>query len=246
MNGSLYFFTTYKTKLTFVNVFRPKLDQLVNHPFFTHDPTKIPRSLPSCCTHVAPDWQEDQNGYLIPVLAEADEKKYGSSSKKKTTSKPRSTLEEITNQEPQREKHYHRKEERLSSRKPAGQFEIFSEESPREEATRPEQRDRVEKDHVQTQAFSPDDIGDRLAACKIDDGDQDTKASPTTDLDADTLKIMYSRLKDLGEQVEANGGEPISFKPARPLERGGADKWVTRYVDYTSKYGLGFLFNDGR
>lgn len=22
--------------------------------------------------------------------------------------------------------------------------------------------------------------------------------------------------------------------------------WVTRYVDYTSKYGLGFLLNDGR
>lgn len=230
----------------FLFIFRPKLDQLVNHPFFTHDPTKIPRSLPSCCTHVAPDWQEDQNGYLVPVLAEADEKKYGSSSKKKTTSKPRSTLEEITNQEPPREKHYHRREERVSSRKPAGQFEIFSEESPREETARPEQRDRVEEDHVQPQAFSPDDIGDRLAACKIDDGDQDTKASPTTDVDADTLEIMYSRLKDLGEQVEANGGEPISFKPARPLERGGADKWVTRYVDYTSKYGLGFLFNDGR
>ena len=23
-------------------------------------------------------------------------------------------------------------------------------------------------------------------------------------------------------------------------------KWVSRFVDYTSKYGLGFLLNDGR
>lgn len=246
MNGLLHFVIIYKAKLTIIDVFRPKLDQLVSHPFFTHDPTKIPRSLPSCCTHVAPDWQEDQNGYLVPVLAEGDEKKYGSSSKKKTASKPRSTLEEITNQDHQREKHHHRREERVSSRKATGQFEIFSEESPREETSRPEHRDRVEEDRVQTQAFNLDEVGDRLASCKIDDGDQDTKASPSTDVDTDTLEIMYSRLKDLGEQVEANGGEPISFKPARPLERGAADKWVTRYVDYTSKYGLGFLFNDGR
>jgi serine/threonine protein kinase len=28
--------------------------------------------------------------------------------------------------------------------------------------------------------------------------------------------------------------------------RGGPPKWVSRYVDYTSKYGLGFLLNDGR
>ena len=30
------------------------------------------------------------------------------------------------------------------------------------------------------------------------------------------------------------------------FSRGGPSKWVSRYVDYTSKYGLGFLLNDGR
>jgi serine/threonine protein kinase len=30
------------------------------------------------------------------------------------------------------------------------------------------------------------------------------------------------------------------------LSRGGPTKWVGRYVDYTSKYGLGYLLNDGR
>jgi len=29
------------------------------------------------------------------------------------------------------------------------------------------------------------------------------------------------------------------------FSRGGPTKWVSRYVDYTSKYGLGFLLNDG-
>jgi serine/threonine protein kinase len=30
------------------------------------------------------------------------------------------------------------------------------------------------------------------------------------------------------------------------FSRGGPTRWVSRYVDYTSKYGLGFLLNDGR
>jgi hypothetical protein len=31
-----------------------------------------------------------------------------------------------------------------------------------------------------------------------------------------------------------------------PVLESGPAKWVERYVDYTSKYGLGYLLSDGR
>ena len=34
-------------------------------------------------------------------------------------------------------------------------------------------------------------------------------------------------------------------RPAAPLAQGGPSVWVSRYVDYTTKYGLGFLMSDG-
>ena len=46
----------------------------------------------------------------------------------------------------------------------------------------------------------------------------------------------YERIQNVGAKVEC---------PLRGGEVWGANKWVTRYVDYTSKYGLGFLLNDG-
>lgn len=46
----------------------------------------------------------------------------------------------------------------------------------------------------------------------------------------------YERIQHGGAKVEC---------PLKGGEVWGANKWVTRYVDYTAKYGLGFLLNDG-
>jgi len=58
------------------------------------------------------------------------------------------------------------------------------------------------------------------------------------------LEVMYERLRETNAKVEAAGG-PTNFKSINQANSPGANLWVTRYVDYTSKYGLGFLFNDG-
>lgn len=61
------------------------------------------------------------------------------------------------------------------------------------------------------------------------------------------LKQMHDRLTVVLEVTDsrkfAYGQQPCT---ARPLLKGGPNKWVVRYVDYTSKYGLGFLLSDGR
>jgi len=63
--------------------------------------------------------------------------------------------------------------------------------------------------------------------------------------DADVLQHMVDHLDTVISVTESRKGSYRSM-PVRPLSpRRGPAKWVTRYVDYTSKYGLGFLLNDG-
>lgn len=66
-----------------------------------------------------------------------------------------------------------------------------------------------------------------------------------TENDADILQHMVDHLDTVINVTESRKGSYRSV-PLRPLSsRRSPSKWVTRYVDYTSKYGLGFLLNDG-
>lgn len=253
--------------------FRPSLATIAGHPFFTHDPKKIPQNLPSCCTHVAPDWQEDRNGYLVPILAEVEENRSSKhSSRRKEKS---SSSSQRSDQAPLRDTNSHSteqllrgKENTLQTQKSSKQFEIYSDGSQRRQASvaseqhrsrssrmRSSERElRQEEDIelVSQKTNEADDITDKLTACAIQDCPKDSppERQPNgngegSDADVIALNAMYSRLKDLGTLAEASSNH-ASNKPATPIDAGGAKTWVTRYVDYTSKYGLGFLFNNGR
>jgi serine/threonine protein kinase len=63
--------------------------------------------------------------------------------------------------------------------------------------------------------------------------------------DANILNQMLDNLESVMGVTDSRKGMYHASSP-RPVHRGGPNKWVTRYVDYTSKYGLGFLLNDGR
>jgi hypothetical protein len=62
--------------------------------------------------------------------------------------------------------------------------------------------------------------------------------------EADILQRMVERVETVIDITDSRAGTYRSHSP-KPLSRGGPTKWVTRYVDYTSKYGLGFLLNEG-
>lgn len=66
----------------------------------------------------------------------------------------------------------------------------------------------------------------------------------TIENDANILNQMLDNLESVMVITDSRKGTYHSSSP-RPVHRGGPTKWVTRYVDYTSKYGLGFLLNDG-
>jgi hypothetical protein len=68
--------------------------------------------------------------------------------------------------------------------------------------------------------------------------------SPVSESEADILQRMVERVETVIDITDTRVGTYRSHSP-KPLSRGGPTKWVTRYVDYTSKYGLGFLLNEG-
>mmetsp|Transcript_9347 Transcript_9347/g.21078 ORF Transcript_9347/g.21078 Transcript_9347/m.21078 type:complete len:877 (+) Transcript_9347:289-2919(+) len=74
---------------------------------------------------------------------------------------------------------------------------------------------------------------------------QSSSTSNSND-DLHELVMMHSRLEECLVNYERiqNGGAKVEC-PLKGGEVWGAKKWVSRYVDYTSKYGLGFLLNDG-
>jgi len=71
-------------------------------------------------------------------------------------------------------------------------------------------------------------------------------SSPEISDDLQELVMMHSRLEECLTNYERiqNGGAKVEC-PLKGGEVWGANKWVTKHVDYTSKYGLGFLLNDG-
>ncbi|KAL3921584.1 MAG: hypothetical protein SGARI_006644, partial [Bacillariaceae sp.] len=65
--------------------------------------------------------------------------------------------------------------------------------------------------------------------------------------DALTLNRMVDRISTVLDVVSQRSYNNVhSDSPSlTPFTKGGPAKWVSRYVDYTSKYGLGYLLNDG-
>lgn len=222
----------------------------------------IPKSVPLSGTHIAPDWQEDANGKIYAIEKASDEKYRRptiSSRRKKTAVESASTASELK-AAPLSGRHA------LASKNPntdsaaanakssgaggldakkqqpassSSKFNIFEE-------GRDSERKASDGGHhenpPQADLFSPSNNGQATAANTATASSSPT--SPSADNDMHALEVMHNRLQNA---FGAAGTITASQRSKSPT--GGAeqpDLWVTRYVDYTSKYGLGFLLNDGR
>jgi polo-like kinase 1 len=74
-------------------------------------------------------------------------------------------------------------------------------------------------------------------------GSRGTASSGGVDSDMAALEVMHQRLSASFAKGTLSSGAGSSDNNGTSVTT--ASKWVTRYVDYTSKYGLGFLLNDG-
>jgi serine/threonine protein kinase len=258
---SFFSFVIFLTRFYTTN-YRPSLESIMAHPFFTQNPRYIPSSLPSCCTHVAPEWEEDENGYLVATVSEEDQIKY---SKDKSAQIKKDQSDNISSQEPLRQSKRYPAQHllrpntrdtagRSSSRASSRNFEIYTESSTQQKSDSDSNRgstlpseDETNTQNFQVQASKLDrnrteDLTEKMAFCSVQDEmvQSELGAGNFTD-DTKALDIMYARLKDHLSQSDV-----ATTSTARRITTDEAKIWVTRYVDYTSKYGLGFLFNDGR
>jgi hypothetical protein len=92
-----------------------------------------------------------------------------------------------------------------------------------------------------------DSIMSMTANMRLGEEERTPAEKPTqTDNDVEILHLMLERLSTVLDVCEQHKFIYSSSQVVKPVSRGSPTKWITRYVDYTSKYGLGFLMNDGR
>lgn len=96
-------------------------------------------------------------------------------------------------------------------------------------------------------AGSPFNLENKPAQDRHEPSVDTPKGQQTNPDDVAELEVMHKRLTECLSNYERvqNGGAKMEPSTTIDNDMWGATKWVTRYVDYTSKYGLGFLLNDG-
>eukprot|EP00980_Cylindrotheca_fusiformis_P018671 scaffold6219_cov146-Cylindrotheca_fusiformis.AAC.6 len=215
---------------------RPGLDVIALHPFFTD--SYIPDCLPADVTHVAPKWDSidlaDQRKSNLPLPSRRPfsyrdaniEPLEPDRSKVAKTQKPSLDVQGVVKNVVSAVMGVGNK----AGEKKA--FKVFDE----------------------TKGRGDQDIVSRTAAMSIRTNsmpsdplsEPDAVSSPTSD-DAFVLQNMIDRIDNVLEITSKRSYNTVNADSIalRAFSAGGPEKWVGRYVDYTSKYGLGFLLSDG-
>ena len=229
---------------------RPSLELIECHPFLTDIP--VPESLPGSVLHRAPVWQTDDFGVLVIDQPEGAPKSAKSlvprssrqpfasrnpnASKKAANSFGISKRPQPDTTDPLRVRAHNSVSSNLSSKKSSLSgaspgFRIF------DESPTPQPRKTLSEETLVT----------RTKALSIASPDVAARASlkSAAENEGEVLRRMVEQL-DQVLTVAQSGTYPSSVRSPRSLtsSRGGPTRWVSRYVDYTSKYGLGFLLND--
>ncbi|KAL7579402.1 hypothetical protein ACA910_014071 [Epithemia clementina (nom. ined.)] len=236
---------------------RPSLEYISCHPFLSN--RKLPASLPSSAMHFPPSWVYTDEGVF---LADADDggsirsgksfKSIQSQNSKTGSRRPFSRHDPNSQKLPpinssKKVANEGRGVQRMvknafglsSKAKQQGpSFKIYEE----TEVGQPEEAVSVAAtQNVKAAKVTPQSV-------KVDNDDKSITSAfsmrfPSTDYDI--LKRMVKRLDTV---LEVAAARRSLYRPQTPRPTVGLtapEKWVTRYVDYTSKYGLGFLLNDG-
>ena len=239
---------------------RPTLNQIAFHPFLNSH--SIPKSLPSHATHEAPEFSgqsgiSQKTAFERPALPKSNSQRrpFGArdtnvhnavpdrAEKKKPPPSSINSSPVMDVQGAVRSAWTALANVASPAVQKAGKFQVFDETNVRN-SEREEINDR--------------DIVSRTANLGIQSTDEKPSADPTPPTrehiplaqqsDAFILNSMLERVSivlDIVASRDYSNVSPVS-QSLIPVSSGGPTKWVERYVDYTSKYGLGYLLNEGR
>ena len=253
---------------------RPTLAEVQSHPFFSAPDVRIPISLPQSSTIEAPRWRiNSRNEIVVDTTSKSKSSSSSSSSsssrqplrEKTNDARPKSSSTQATKPSATQDSNKEnvpagrvtrsrakaaaaetgdKVEEKKSSK---WAFKIYDDYINSKEDKKKEKK--TEKRSTKEDATGDADVDDltaKTAAFTLSSGGASTASSSSRrssaggviDNDMFALETMHQRLSQ-----SFSKSAPPTAEAASPDE--GATKWVTRYVDYTSKYGLGFLLNDG-
>lgn len=246
---------------------RPSLEVIMAHAFLTERP--LPDYLPSSVLHRVPVWQENEFGALV---CENDAASIASSksSLPRFTSRqpfgarhpnmPRSTT---TSTKPVKDGPDPDKQSVVntaltlangkSNNKAtiASTFQIYDESKPND----PPKSNLGISSKPRAELISEDALVSRtgnlsLASPAMQEAAKTPSKSPENlfhcpENDFEVVRNMVDQLDTVLTIASSRKGSYRSYSPQSVSSQHGPPKWVIRYVDYTSKYGLGFLLNDG-
>ena len=240
---------------------RPTLHEIAFHPFLNAH--FIPQSLPSSATHSAPPMtatisSEQQKTIERPALPKSNSQRkpfgFRDTNVKNAGSQPveKNKASSLTNPLPMMDVQGAVRSAWSAvvnvaspsrSKQESGKFQVFDETNDR----------ASQREHI-----SDRDIVSRTANLGIrsNDDNLNLKSKPSirennsvsANTDAFILSNMLERVSIVLDIVSSRDYSNVSpgSQSLLPVSSGGPSKWVERYVDYTSKYGLGYLLNDGR
>lgn len=228
---------------------RPTLHQIAYHPFLNADST--PLSLPSSATHTAPQVFDrpalpKSNSQRKPFVARDANVRDAAPDRaeKKKTPSAANALPMMDVQGAVRNAWTAVVNAASPTRAPeqTGKFRVFDETNDRNSQREQNFDHDIVSRTAKLEIQSTDDQSNHARSSARD------QSPPSPNTDAFILSNMLERVSivlDIVSSRDYSNVSPVS-QSLLPVTSGGPSKWVERYVDYTSKYGLGYLLNEGR
>jgi hypothetical protein len=236
------------------------------HPFFTAPDAKIPSALPPNATRVAPEWRVNKYGELVAFQEIENPGPVGGKAMQHHLPRSKSA--------PRRQPFGDRNangDQRVQSDGRAARevcdvrgivraaaksgFQIYDESDTA--STKDARRsNHSSSPHTDVTPGSIEELTSKAAALILEterltkehDAMSElgtSKQQAPVDSDTEILFQMLDRVSAVLEVAEKTK-DGYNLSRPRPVSHGGPTLWVTRYVDYTTKYGMGFLLKDGR
>jgi len=237
---------------------RPSLDYIESHPFLADQ--HVTESLPQFVLHRAPTWEVDEFGVLQcvddskssnkPMIPRSSRQPFASRNpnmpKKAASKKPSSGIDNIDYTAVVRNTLARSSGQRTSAASASAGFEIYDESKPvQKTSSKISMTPKLSEETIVTRTKALTIATDSPTAIPPPTPEEAlTATTPTAGTDADLLNKIVDQLDEVMNVAMERKGSYRQNSP-RIASSSGPEIWVTRYVDYTSKYGLGFLLNDG-
>mmetsp|Transcript_1962 Transcript_1962/g.2740 ORF Transcript_1962/g.2740 Transcript_1962/m.2740 type:complete len:760 (+) Transcript_1962:146-2425(+) len=211
---------------------RPNLFEIRDHPFAK---MQIPTKLPQSVLFNRPDWKIDEFGEMKDLVSISREKLGRGALSERDINSAQVNNDNSLKAE-KRVVEGKKRSSTVCNSASGKQFEIFDE--------------NVETVSQTTKSLTSGEGLDEVVSktSKMTITDRESPTSAIVNCQEDDAKVLDDMLQTLTDVLEVSQKNKFLYTKnniVSPVTNCGPKIWVSRYCDYTSKYGLGFLLGDG-